>query len=62
MLKQLVKATRSVRRFKQDPAPDLACLEELVALARLTPSASNLQPLRYFLFVVQRTGIRCSPA
>ena len=49
MLKQLVKATRSVRRFKQDPAPDLACLEELVALARLTPSASNLQPLRYFL-------------
>ncbi len=55
-MKRLVEANRSVRRFKQNPAPTPACLEELVDLARLTPSANNLQPLRYVL--VQEEGKR----
>ncbi len=49
MLKKLIETNRSVRRFKQEPAPTLACLEELIELARLTPSANNSQPLRYVL-------------
>lgn len=49
MFKELVKKTRSYRRFRPDPAPSLEQLEELVALARLAPSASNLQPLKYGL-------------
>ncbi len=58
-MKRLVEANRSVRRFKQNPAPPTppACLERLVDLARLTPSANNLQPpLRYVL--VQEEGKR----
>lgn len=49
MLKELLMKTRSYRRFKQEPAPDLATLRSLVELARLAPSASNQQPLRYVL-------------
>lgn len=49
MIKKLIEANRSVRRFRPEPAPSLACLEELISLARLTPSANNSQPLRYVL-------------
>lgn len=49
MLKDLVTQTRSYRRFKQEPAPTLADLEDLVELARLAPAASNKQPLKYAL-------------
>ena len=45
----LVKISRSRRRFHQDVAVEYETLRELVELARLSPSAANLQPLRYVL-------------
>lgn len=49
MLKELIRNTRSIRRFKQEPAPSMADLESLIELARLAPAASNKQPLKYVL-------------
>ncbi len=49
MLKELVKKNRSYRRFYQDFRIEPATLKELVDLARLTPSARNMQPLKYIL-------------
>ncbi len=43
----LLEQTRSTRRFKQKAAVSTALLEELIAGARLSASAGNLQPLRY---------------
>lgn len=45
----LVKSSRTVRRFRQDRDVDMATLEHLVELARYTPSAGNLQPLKFAL-------------
>ncbi|MEA1959416.1 MAG: nitroreductase family protein [Chloroflexota bacterium] len=45
----LVKISRSRRRFHQDVAVEYETLEQLVDLARLSPSSANLQPLRYIL-------------
>ncbi len=47
--KKLVLETRSVRRFRQEPAPERQQLEAWVDLTRLTPSAANRQPLRYLV-------------
>jgi nitroreductase len=49
VLRELVLANRSYRRFHQDFAIDRDTLTELVDLARLSASAANLQPLRYVL-------------
>ncbi|MHB0999596.1 MAG: nitroreductase family protein [Armatimonadota bacterium] len=49
MFEDIVKANRSYRRFYQDKAIDRETLLHLVNLARLTPSASNLQPMKYVL-------------
>jgi nitroreductase len=49
MIRDLVLATRTVRRFQQSTAVDLETLRELVDLARLSASAANLQPLKYAL-------------
>ncbi len=49
MIADLVKANRSCRRFKEDHPISTAHLLELVDLARLSPSAANLQPLKYIL-------------
>lgn len=49
MFRDLVLANRSYRRFKQDEAIDRQTLIDLVDLARCTPSAANLQPLKYVL-------------
>jgi nitroreductase len=48
-IKELVKASRSIRRFKQDKPMPLDVLLDLVDTARFTPSAANKQPLRYVL-------------
>jgi len=48
-LRKLVENNRSYRRFDAARAVDAAALEELVALARCTPSAANRQPLKYVL-------------
>ena len=54
--RDLVLRNRSYRRFHQDRPVDLETLRELVDLARLTPSASNRQPLRYILSADPQTN------
>lgn len=49
MLKSLVLKNRSYRRFFQHITVEEKKLRELVDLARLSPSGSNLQPLKYIL-------------
>jgi nitroreductase len=50
---ELVVQNRSRRRFKQDQQVDMYLLRELISLARLCPSGSNLQPLKYLLINTQ---------
>ncbi len=50
MLKDLILKNRSYRRYHEDYKIERETLEELVDLARLSPSSMNLQPLRYMLF------------
>ncbi len=47
-LKELVAKNRSYRRFYEEPISE-ETLKELVALARITPSAANAQALKYRL-------------
>lgn len=49
MIRDLVLKNRSYRRFHQDEPVSLDVLTSLVDLARLSPSAANLQPLKYIL-------------
>ena len=49
MLKELTRRNRSYRRFVEEEPITRSTLEGLVDLARLTPSAANRQPLKYFL-------------
>lgn len=49
MISELILRNRSYRRFHQEAAVDFETLRELVDLARLSPSAANLQTLRYIL-------------
>jgi nitroreductase len=49
MLKDLVLANRSYRRFDESVPIDESTLRELIDLARCTPSAGNLQRLRFIL-------------
>jgi nitroreductase len=51
MLKDLLKKNRSYRRYDESYPLKKETLAELVELTRLCPSATNLQPLRYFLSV-----------
>lgn len=49
MLGNLVRKTRSYRRFYQDVRVDIGTLGYLVNLARLSASGANRQPLKYVL-------------
>lgn len=49
MLKDLITKNRSYRRFYQEVKIDHNILEELIDLARLSPSGANLQPLKYII-------------
>ncbi len=49
MLRKLVEMNRSYRRFDQKHSIGEETLEDLVELARITPSSANLQPLKYLL-------------
>ncbi|UCH61634.1 MAG: nitroreductase family protein [Fidelibacterota bacterium] len=49
MIRDLIIKSRSNRRFYQEVAIEPETLKELVELARLSPSAGNLQPLKYVL-------------
>ncbi|MDB9822413.1 nitroreductase family protein [Deltaproteobacteria bacterium] len=48
MMEDLVRKTRSCRRFKEEHVSE-EVLRKLVELARLSASAANLQPLKYIL-------------
>ncbi len=54
MLYDLVRRTRSFRRFQQDEPVDMDTLKSLVDLARLGGSARNVQPLKYLLIKTSR--------
>ncbi|MCX7710777.1 MAG: nitroreductase family protein [Clostridia bacterium] len=43
---ELIRKRRTIRKFKQEPI-DRPILEGLVEAARLAPSGSNLQPVKY---------------
>jgi len=49
MLEELIRKNRSHRRFHQDIPVEIETLRELAALARLSASGSNLQPLKFIL-------------
>jgi nitroreductase len=49
MIEQLIRKNRSYRRFEENYEIMVETLRELVDLARLGASASNLQPLKYIL-------------
>ena len=49
MLKDTITRTRTHRRFKPNIPIELETLRQLIDLARLSASAANLQPLKYFL-------------
>ncbi len=49
MMQELVTRSRSYRRFQGDRPVGREMLTALIDLARLTPSASNKQPLKYML-------------
>ena len=48
-LSNLIKSTRSVRRFKSGVSIDKLELKEIVDVARITSSALNKQPLKYII-------------
>ena len=49
MFRELVLKNRSCRRFYENDPVSYEVLKDLVDLARIGPSASNLQPLRYVI-------------
>ncbi len=49
MIRELILKNRSYRRFDQNVELSQKNLEDLVDLARLSPSSANLQPLKYYL-------------
>ena len=53
MLKDLIIKNRSYRRFDQYHPVGHSALTDLIDLARLSPSAANLQPLKYILVTDQ---------
>lgn len=61
IFKSLVLKNRSYRRFDESFELTRDTLLELVDLARLTPSAANLQPLKYFLSAEKNLNERIFP-
>ena len=49
MLSDLVRRSKSIRRFDATHEVDVSTLRELVGLARFSPSAMNAQPLKFVL-------------
>ena len=49
MIKDLILKSRSYRRFYQEVAVEMETLRELIDLARICPTRSNMQPLKYIL-------------
>lgn len=57
----LVKSTRSYRRFDESAAISVETLRGLVDVARLTASGSNMQPLKYVLCADRATNAKLFP-
>lgn len=49
MLRELILKNRSYRRFYQDRSVDADTIKSLIDLARLSPSARNVQALKYII-------------
>lgn len=60
-IRELVVRNRSCRRFDERVPVTRQALEELVDLARLSPSAANLQPLKYILSCDPEMNARVFP-
>ncbi len=61
MLRELVLKNRSYRRFDENEPLSEETLREFVDLARLSPSAANLQPLRFLLSADSGKNARIFP-
>ncbi len=61
-LKEIVFRTRSYRRFDESHHIDSTTLEDLVALARLSASGANRQPLKYVLYNTPEDCARVFPS
>ena len=57
----LVKRNRSYRGFDESKPVSMETLEKLVKCARFTPSAVNLQPLKYYLSADEKTNAKIFP-
>jgi nitroreductase len=49
MIEDLIRRSRTIRRFDEGVPIRMGTLRGLVGLARISPSAANRQPLRYLL-------------
>ena len=58
MLKDLIKKSRSYRRFNQDVEVSEETLRELVELAQLSPSGANRQPLKFITIADRETNAK----
>jgi nitroreductase len=58
MVKDIILKNRSYRRFYGDYKIEQGVLAELIALARLSPSGRNLQPLKYFIVCDDKTNAK----
>jgi len=56
MLKDLIKRSRSYRRFNQEVDVSEETLRDLVDLARLSPSGANRQPLKFITVADRETN------
>jgi nitroreductase len=61
VIHELVRKTRSYRRFRQETAVDRDTLRSLVDLARLSASGANRQPLKYYLSADPETNTAIFP-
>jgi nitroreductase len=61
MIADLVKKTRSYRRFNENHKIAMDSLKQLVDLGRLSASAANRQPLKYILSCDPKTNERIFP-
>ena len=48
-MRELLRKSRSIRRFNENAKLSKSTLEELVALVRYCPSAANRQPLKFII-------------
>ncbi|HHE55137.1 MAG TPA: nitroreductase family protein [Caldithrix abyssi] len=61
MIRELILKNRSCRRFQQNEKISRETLRQLVDLARLSASASNLQPLKYIISGDARINAKIFP-